>query len=331
MKTYMQKLTDERIKALQRALPEARRDELLSAHTSMKIGGPARLYLIVSTRDDLLHAIAAAKAQKIPFYVFGGGSNILVSDDGYEGIMLQFADRSYKIDGTCIWAAGGALTGVVARAAAEAGLTGFEWGAGVPGTIGGATYGNSGSFGLEMKDAVANVEALKIGTNAIMNYSNAECRFGYRDSRFKRDPHVILSTTIELLPGDRNEALKKVAEVMDRRKASQPQGFFSAGCLFKNFVFEDESALEILRLKIGVIPPDMLKQKRISAGWLIDQLGLKGTKIGQAQISPIHGNFLVNLGNARSQDVLALSSVVKMKVRDELGIMLEDEVQLVGF
>ncbi|MBU0540300.1 UDP-N-acetylmuramate dehydrogenase [Patescibacteria group bacterium] len=327
----MQKLTDERIKALQLVLPEARRDELMSAHTSMKIGGPARLYLIVSTRADLLNAIEAAKSHKISFYVFGGGSNMLVSDDGYEGIMLQFADRSYKIDGTSIRAAGGALTGVVARAAAEAGLTGFEWGAGIPGTIGGATYGNSGSFGWEMKDAVANVEALKISTNAIINYSNAECRFGYRDSRFKRDPHVILSTTLELRTGDREGALKKVAEIMEKRKASQPQGYFSAGCLFKNFEYEDESALEKLQTQVEEIPEAMLKQKRISAGWLIDLLGLKGTKIGNAQISPIHGNFLVNLGNARAQDAMALSSLVKMKIRDELGIMLEDEVQLVGW
>lgn len=117
---------------------------------------------------------------------------------------------------------------------------------------------------------------------------------------------------------------------MSRRKDTQPQGAFSAGCLFKNFEYQKEEDVASLALH-REIPADMLKNKRVAAGWLIEQLGLKGTTVGKAQVSPVHGNFLINLGGARAQDVIALSSLVKMKVRDELGILLEDEVQLVGF
>ena len=117
---------------------------------------------------------------------------------------------------------------------------------------------------------------------------------------------------------------------MSKRKESQPQGAFTAGCLFKNFDFQDESTLEILKRE-DEVPAEFLQTKRIPAGWLIDKLGLKGKTVGQAQVSPVHGNFLVNLGQARAQDVIQLSSLVKMKVRDELGILLEDEVQYLGF
>ena len=220
--------------------------------------------------------------------------------------------------------------GLLARATAEAGLTGFEWGAGVPGTIGGAVYGNAGCFGGEVRDVVVSVDAYDVTNRKRVTYPNAECRFGYRDSRFKHEPHVILSITMELKIGDVASAKAKIDGIMEKRKASQPQGTFSAGCLFKNFEFTDSSEIEKLQRE-DEVPEEMLKSKRISAGWLIDKLGLKGTTVGRAQISPVHGNFLVNLGGARAQDVLALSSLVKMKVRDELGVMLEEEVQYLGF
>jgi UDP-N-acetylmuramate dehydrogenase len=140
-----------------------------------------------------------------------------------------------------------------------------------------------------------------------------------------------LETTLDLKEGNRDEARKKVEEIQSKRKETQPQGAFSAGCLFKNFDYTDESSLEILKRQGDEIPSAFLAQHRLPAGWLIEKLGLKGTIVGKAQVSPVHGNFLVNLGGARAQDVIGLSSLVKMKVRDELGILLEDEVQYLGF
>ncbi|MEK7655800.1 MAG: UDP-N-acetylmuramate dehydrogenase [Patescibacteria group bacterium] len=324
-------MTEQQITAFLSAFPSAKRDELMSAHTSLKIGGPARVYSVASTNAGLLRMIETAEANAIPFVVIGGGSNLLVSDEGYDGVVIQAADRSCRVEGGRVIAAAGIPMGIVAHAAAEAGLAGFEWGVGVPGTIGGALYGNAGCFGGEMKDVVENVSVYDRKSKHSAIYTNADCRFGYRDSRFKHEPHVIIETTLRLTPGNREQSLALMSEIMQKRKASQPQGEFSAGCLFKNFEYEDESALEKLRTRAEEIPEAMLKQKRISAGWLIDLLGLKGTKIGNAQISSTHGNFLVNLGGAKAQDVIALSSLVKMKVRDDLGILLEDEVQLMGY
>jgi UDP-N-acetylmuramate dehydrogenase len=326
----MTALTDAQIAAFVAVFPAAKRDEPMAVHTYLKIGGPARLYVVVTTADELVKAVETAKANAIPWYVFGGGSNLLVSDDGYQGVVIQAGLRGMSVQGAKVTAQAGDFTGAVARAAVEAGLTGFEWGVGVPGTMGGAVYGNAGCFGGEMKDVVETVDAFDVTKGARVSLTNAECGFGYRDSRFKREPHLILGATLVLVPGDATVAKAKLDGIMSKRKDTQPQGAFSAGCLFKNYDFKDESELDILRRE-DEVPADMLAVKRIGAGWLIDKLGLKGKAIGKAQISPVHGNFLVNQGGARAQDVLALSSYVKMKVRDELGILLEDEVQYLGF
>ncbi|MBP9864010.1 UDP-N-acetylmuramate dehydrogenase [Patescibacteria group bacterium] len=313
------------------AYPSVLQNESMAAHTYLKIGGPARLFFVASTSDELVGAVEFAVAHQIPWYVIGGGSNLLVSDDGFDGVVIQAADRQFSIEGQRVTSAPGIFTGLLANATVTAGLTGFEWGAGVPGTIGGATYGNAGCFGGEMKDAVVSVKAYDVRQAKRVTYTSEECRFGYRDSRFKHESHLILKIIMELKPDVSGEGRKKIDEIIAKRKDTQPQGAFSAGCLFKNFEYGDESALEKLKREVDEIPAAMLQNKTIAAGWLIDKVGLKGKTIGKAQVSPVHGNFLVNLGGARAQDVIMLSSLVKMKVRDELGVLLEDEVQYLGF
>jgi UDP-N-acetylmuramate dehydrogenase len=327
----MTQLTADQIKTYCSRFPSAKENESMAVHTYLKIGGPARLYLVASSADEIVQAVEKAKELMVPWYVFGGGSNLLVSDDGFQGVVIQTLNRGYTIDGTTVTAEPGVFTGMLAKATAEAGLTGFEWGVGVPGMMGGATYGNAGCFGGEMKDVVTSVEAYDVASGKQVTYTNAECRFGYRDSRFKHEPHIILKTVMDLARGSSVGARSKIDEIMAKRKETQPQGAFTAGCMFKNFGFTDDAALEKLRREGDEIPEAMLSQKRISAGWLIDTLGLKGMTVGKAQVSPVHGNFLVNLGGATAQDVIALSSAVKTKVRDELGILLEDEVQYLGF
>lgn len=324
-------MTNDQIQNFLEAFPSSKQNEPMATHTYLKIGGPSRLYLVATSADEIVRAVEKAKELAIPWYVFGGGSNLLVSDDGFQGVVIQAFDRMFSIEGTSVKSAPGVFTGMLAKATAEAGLTGFEWGVGVPGTIGGATYGNAGCFDGEMKDVVLSVDAYDVNNAKRVTYTNAECCFGYRDSRFKHEPHVILETTLELRRGEEGIGRRKIDEIMAKRKDTQPQGTFTAGCMFKNFDFADESVLEKLRREEDEIPAEMLAKKRIPAGWLIDKLGLKGKTIGKAQVSPVHGNFLVNLGGATAQDVVTLSSIVKMKVRDELGILLEDEVQYLGF
>lgn len=327
----MQELTNEQIASVKQALPDVTENEPMNKHTSFRVGGPARLYFVAKTSDELLKAVQAANAASVPWAIYGGGSNLLVSDDGYQGLLIQAANRVVEISGNTVKAEAGAITVMVARKSVDAGLTGFEWAIGVPGTIGGAVYGNAGCYGGEMKDVVTSVDALHVASGKRVTLSNTECEFGYRESLFKREPHVILGCSLELAPSPDVEASKaRLNEIIEKRKESQPMAKSSCGCVFKNFDFEDESELDILRRSVEV-PEAMLKHKRLSAGWLVEQVGMKGHKIGNVQVSEKHGNFFENHGDARAQDILALISYVKMKVRDELGIELQEEVQLLGF
>lgn len=302
----------------------------MSKHTNFRIGGPARLYVVAQTSDELVQAVHVAIEAKIPWFVFGGGSNLLVSDKGFDGSIIQAANRNISIDGTKVICEAGALTALVARKAAQAGLTGFEWAVGIPGTIGGAVFGNAGCYGGEMKDAVVSVDAFRVSDVERVSYTNQECRFGYRDSFFKHEHHVILGCTIELTPGDADAALAKLEEINAKRKDGQPLGESSAGCMFKNFEFQDEDELSKLREEIDV-PQEMLDAKRIPAGWLVERLGLKGYALGGVAVSRKHGNFLVNDGTGTADQVAQLVSLCQMKVRDNFGIPLQTEVQFVGF
>lgn len=327
----MRELTTEQVAGVKSLLPELVENEPMDKHTSFRVGGPARLYYVAKSSDDMLKAMKAAKNAGIPWAVYGGGSNMLVSDDGYQGLLIQAANRGLEISGNKVKAEAGAITAMVARKSVDAGLTGFEWAIGVPGTIGGAVYGNAGCYGGEMKDVVTRVDAFNLEKGERVSYSNAECEFGYRESMFKREPHVILGCEIELAPTDDIEAgKKKMTDIIEKRKDSQPLAKSSCGCVFKNYDFENENELDILKRSVDV-PESMIASKRLSAGWLIDQAGLRGYKIGNVQVSEKHGNFFENHGNASAADILALISYVKMKVRDDLGIQLQEEVQLLGF
>ena len=324
-------MTPEALAEFKKQFQQIVENESMTKHTNLRVGGPARLFLTADAPSVLLEAVTLARKTKTPWYVFGGGSNLLVSDQGFDGLMIQVAFREVKLRQQSVTVEAGAILSAVARQTAEAGLAGLEWAVGVPGTVGGAIYGNAGCYGSEIKDSLVTVDCLRIKDGKPCVYPVAECQMGYRDSLFKHEPHIISRATFKLTPGEPEALMKRLEEIMRMRKEKQPLELGSAGCMFKNFVFKDESELERLKQDVKDIPADMLAKKSLSAGWLIQQAGLLGEKIGEAQISEKHGNFIVNLGNARAQDVLMLMSKAKMKVRDDYNIMLEDEVQLVGF
>lgn len=324
-------MTPDQITNFKKAFPQAVENEPMAKHTNIRIGGPVKLFLRAQTPDVLVVALEISQELGISFHVFGGGSNLLVSDQGYDGLIIQCAFREIKLRNKTITAEAGAITSVVARQTAEAGLEGFEWAVGVPGTIGGAIYGNSGCYGGETKDNLVTVDCIRLSDMKRMVYTKADCKFGYRDSRFKAEPHVILRATFCLIPAEAESLTKRMEDITQSRKEKQPMENSSAGCMFKNFVFKDESKIQKLKDMVKDIPAKMLERKSISAGWLVSQAGLLGERVGDAQVSEKHGNFLVNVGQARAQDILMLTSKVKMKIRDEYNIMLEDEVQLVGF
>lgn len=299
----------------------------LSQHSTFQVGGAARYAVAVQTVDELQEAIDWAKTNKVPWRVLGSGSNVLVSDTGFKGLIIWYRDKSLSIDEESgyIEVAAGALTAVVAGAIARAGLTGFEWAAGVPGTIGGAIYGNAGASGGEMKDTIREVFVFE--KKGLKTYKLDECQFKYRSSRFKSNPGVIVGATMKCARAEQGvEPLEKVKEVLKYRMDTQPKGLASSGCIFKNYEPSDQ---EIQALQKKNIPENFLSNRRIPTGWLIENAGLKGFQIGTAQISPVHGNFIVNVGDANAADILAVIDHVKKTVQEKFGIEIEEEISIV--
>lgn len=312
-------------------IPGVRFDEPMSKHTTFRLGGPARLYVVATSSEQLLGAVEAAIDLQMPWTVIGGGTNLLVADEGFEGVVIQAANQSLKVEGLSVIVESGAISALVARKTVEAGLTGFEWAVGLPGTIGGAVYGDAGCYGAEMRDAVTSVDVYDVARRERRALTNEECRFDYRDSLFKHERFVILGCTLTLAKTTDPEAGRaKMDTILRGRKDEQPLGASSAGCVFKNMDYQDEGVLEALRGKVEV-PPSMLAAKRIAAGWLIDQAGLKGLQVGDFRVSEKHGNFLLNAGHGHAKEVMELIVQVKTRVREQFGIELHEEVQRLGF
>ena len=288
-----------------------RTDVLLKNYTTFRIGGPAKYFYIARTKQDLIKAIKTAKELKLLFFVLGGGSNLLVSDKGYNGLVISYQLSIINFlplkAGFKIVAGAGLPLGKLVSASAEKGLTGLEWAAGIPGTIGGAIRGNAGAFGKSMADVVKSVEVFNVGENISRPFLNKDCEFEYRDSIFKHNSNlIILSAKIQLKKGDKKEIQKKIKEYLDKRKKTQPLGFPSAGSIFKN-------------------------PEGFFAAELIEKCGLKGKKINEVQISEIHSNFIVNLGKGKAKDVEKLIKLVKQKVKQKFGIDLEEEIDILSF
>ena len=306
-------------------------NESLAKHVNFRIGGPAKYFVEARSTQDLVDAVKIAAEYALPYFILGGGSNTLVSDEGYQGLVIKAANRNTRIEGDRVTAEAGVISATVARASADKGLRGFEWAISLPGTIGGAVRGNAGCFGGEVKDNLESVKLLRNGE--IVHVPVADMEYGYRHSVLKDPGHendVILEATFKLTPGDRAEALALIDKNLAGRKASQPLGSSSAGCMFKNFEYTSDNEIAKIAAQVE-IPEAMRNLHRLGAGWIIDQLGLKGTKMGEAQIAPQHGNFLLNVGHASAGDIVALISFVKTKARNEFGVQLHEEVQYLGF
>lgn len=303
-------------------------NEPMSKHTNFRIGGPAKWFVEIRSLDELTGVLAIANENELATFVFGGGSNMLVADVGFEGIVIKMAMRTYDIQGTRVRADAGVLCAGLARATVNAGLKGLTWAISLPGTVGGGVRGNAGCFGGEMKDHLVGVEVLRGGK--VERLTKNQLAFGYRESAIKHSDDVVLSATFELEEGDAQELKAELDDKLMKRKTSQPLDAGSAGCMFKNYEIHDDAELQRLEEKFD-LPSEMKSARRISAGWLIDKLGLKGTQIGAAKVSEIHGNFVVNTGSATADEVVQLIALIKTRARNEFGIQLQEEVQYVGF
>lgn len=309
-------------------------NEPLSRHVNFRIGGPADFFVEAKTKDEIAELLRVIIENKQKYFILGGGANLLVADQGFRGLVIKIACREFSFHDNRLTADSGAPMSLLAREAANRGLVGIEWAIGIPGTLGGAVRGNAGSFNGEIKDSIESVEALFAEDNRIERrwLKRDECGFGYRDSIFKRiEPApVILSADFALKNGKAEEIMARQSEIMEKRKGHQPLNFSSAGCVFKNI--ELTGAEDLSKLKQDAdIPENFIAKKRIPAGWLIEQAGLKGTSVGQARVSDEHGNFCLNMAQATAAEVVELVSLVKTRIRDRYGLELKEEIQYLGF
>jgi UDP-N-acetylmuramate dehydrogenase len=304
----------------------------LASFTTFKIGGKAKFFASVSTKNELIKIIKWAKKKEIPFFVLGGGSNVLISDKGFQGLVIKFKISDFKKQENIFFVESGVSFAKLVTECIKAELTGLEWAAGIPGVIGGAINGNAGAFGKDISSVVEKVELFDVKNLAIREFNNRECEFQYRDSIFKKNPDLIIfSAVFKLQKGNSDEINKLAKEAIKKRIDFHGVGARSAGCIFKNISWDDESVdKDYLTKKL----PDLKRYfdfPRFSAGFIIDSLGLKGKRIGDAAISEKHANFIINLGNAKAEHVIMLISLIKERVEHKYGIRLKEEVQLIGF
>ncbi|HAV11529.1 MAG TPA: UDP-N-acetylenolpyruvoylglucosamine reductase [Candidatus Moranbacteria bacterium] len=300
----------------------------LAEYTTFKVGGPAKFFVCAKNEDELVAAVEYAKENGLAIFVLGGGSNILVSDKGFDGLVIKLENKQWEIEGEILECGAGAVLFDVVKDVAQNNLSGFEWAAGIPGTFGGAVRGNAGAFWGDMSANIESVRALRMEDNVIEEFSKEGCEFGYRSSFFKKSGNlIVLSAKMRFKEGNREKSFVEMDDIVDKRVTKQPQDMPSAGSFFQNPVVEDPELVKKFEQDIGA--PS--RGGKVAAGWLIDQLGLRGKKIGGAMVSEKHANFLVNGGGAKAEDVIILVSYLKQQVRDNLGVQLVEEVQYVGF
>ena len=280
-------------------------EEPMKAHTTFRIGGPADI-LIEPAYCDIAALLHLLKEEEVPFTVIGNGSNLLVSDDGIEGVVIALGKKSGKItiSGDTIVAEAGALLSTVANAAADAGLTGLEFASGIPGTLGGAVYMNAGAYGGEIKDVLESVTVLNADFEKQV-YNPKDLDLSYRHSALMEIGGFVTDVVIKLTPGDKDEIKAKIEEIRNQRVSKQPLNFPSAGSTFK-------------------------RPEGYFAGKLIDDAGLRGYSVGGAQVSEKHCGFVINKDNATAKDVLQLMQDVDDNVYNKFGVHLTPEVRIIG-
>ena len=300
----------------------------LAPFTSFRIGGDAKFYAEVFSVEELKEALEFAKDKKIDFYILGGGTNLLVSDDGFDGLIIKIKMNEISIDGEMIEVQAGVPLIKIVNTTSGQGLSGLEKLAGIPGTVGGAVRGNAGAFSVEIKSCIKTVTAYDTEKMELVSFENEQCNFAYRTSIFKENKNlIVISTTLALQKGDIAEVQKIVTETIMTRSARGLNGTKSAGSYFMNPVVENEKLCQEFEKEKGV----PVRNKTLPAGWVIEQAGLLGKQIGGAQVSEKHANYIINAGEATASDVIMLVSFVKQQVRDQFGIQLTEEVNYLGF
>lgn len=294
---------------------EYRQNISLADFTTLKVGGIAQHLVEVSTEDELRQAITWATEKNIDWRVVGEGSNLLVSEAGFLGLIIVNKLDYININDGLVVGSGTNLNKFVDYAN-EHGISGFESLAGIPGTVGGAVYGNAGAYGETISDHLVFVRTLT------KKYLRDECQFEYRESLFKKNQEVIVEIGFEALPGVASELVEKSTEIRSLREIKYPTGIKCPGSFFKNIL---ASSLSEQQLKN--IPADKINHGKVPAGYLLEEVGAKGMKVGGARVADYHGNLIINDGQATAVDIWTLANKLEDLVKQKYNIQLEPEVQ----
>ncbi len=301
----------------------------LSQWTTFRIGGVARYWAVVKKIDELKQLIYWANQKEIKILILGGGSNILIGDYGFDGLVVKNEIEKLEIlsensSQAKILAGSGTTLNKLVNFSVENGLIGLEYLTGIPGTVGGAVFGNAGAYGKFVGDFVVRVRAFNLKSGEISVFSQNELMFSYRQSFFKKNQKWFIGEVeIGLKKGkSADESRKLIQRILAERYSKIPAGF-SAGCIFKNYqIKKDDPLLK----KFSEIKNKFSEQGIISAGYLIESVGLKGVRIGQAIVSPQHANFIINLGGAKASEIYQLINLIKQKIYDKFEIELNEEI-----
>ena len=285
---------------------QVKTEEPMKNHTTFRVGGPAEFFVMPRTAEEVKKVIDLCRRESFPYYIIGNGSNLLVSDQGYRGVVLQiYKEMSYiEVEENVVVAQAGALLSAIANKALENGLTGFEFAAGIPGTLGGACVMNAGAYGGEMKDVLEEVTVLT-EEGEVLTIPKENLELGYRTSIIARKGYIVLEARIQLREGEKEAIKSLMEELKDKRVSKQPLEYPSAGSTFK-------------------------RPEGYFAGKLIQDAGLRGFSVGGAQVSEKHCGFVINRENATAADVAELMRQVSARVEEEFGVKLEPEVKRLG-
>jgi UDP-N-acetylmuramate dehydrogenase len=304
------------------------KNKIIAPLTNFKIGDEALYFITLENLEDIYDFLELKEKFNLPIFILGGGTNLLF--DKFNGFVIKTKFKNFEILEPYVLKIGANfLVSEVLEKLCEMGFSGFEWAGGLPGEIGGAIRGNAGCFGGEIKDLVIGVEALNLKTGEIKIFKKEEIEFEYRNSFFKKNKEwLILSGIFKFNQGDKEKIKKEIEEKINYRKERHPLEYPNAGSIFKNINFEKApEKLKNLALEKNKVKNDPFPV--IPTAFVISELGLKGLKIGKAQISEKHANFIINLGGATFKDVYSLIDYIKKKVEDEFEVKLEEEIEIV--
>lgn len=310
-----------------RAIPNltVRVDEPLAPYTRFQIGGPAALFCDTADRIALLKAFEVASTLAMPRMLIGGGTNLVVSDTGFEGVLLRYTGSKITRSGTLLRVEAGAVLQHVVDTANDLGLMGLQTMTGIPGYLGGAIYGNAGAYGRSIQEIVETVEVFD--GERVVTMRNADCHFRYRESIFKgRKNWIILSAELRFEASAPAELNKTSSEIRIIRDAKYPPTMKCAGSIFKNLLLADLPA----RAKTG-IPAPVIREGKVPSAWFLEQVGAKGRRRGDIQVASYHANLIYNDGAGTAEDLVTVIHDLKQRVLQRFGIELEEEIQYVGF